>query len=32
MQKKIESADIHSTHEELDSIGHAKQVKILEKI
>lgn len=31
MQKKIESAGIHSTREDLDSIGHAKQVKILRK-
>jgi len=30
MQKKIESVDIHSAHEDLDVFVHAKQVKILE--
>jgi len=30
MQKRIESADIHSTREELDSIVHSKQVSIRE--
>jgi len=30
MQKKIESVDVHSAHEDLDAVVHANQVKILE--
>lgn len=30
MQKRIESVDIRSAHEDLDAFVHAKQVKILE--